>query len=857
MRAEDLFLRFQQTREPAHLGAVFDLVADDLFAVALHLCRSDAEADDLVQATFLVAIERANRFDAARPLRPWLLGILQQEAKVQRRRARRAPDPARLPVAQEPPPVQIVLAAEAAAEVAAAIAQVPQPYRDVLELRLVQSQEHGEIAARLGRSPGAVRTQLWRGLELLRQLLPKGLALALAAQLSLRPGLAAVKQKVMAAASGKTVVVGAGTAVLAGAWIMQKVWIGVAAVVLMVGGWMAWPHDPSAGTTAPVGAPPSPLVTTAGVPTAEATPEPAADRTLVATAPTANVTAEAALPQPPVAVQALVVGPNGDAVADAEVAIYEAKPAVDKKGQQVPAYVRLPKPPLLLLHTDSTGRVAFTIDCERFVAARKAPLGITGDIRIAPDMRELRDELRLVLRPSLRVTGSVLMPDGSPARGARVECMNLGEQSWHLPPAAVTGDDGRFAFELVAEPAYCLYSFLAHLGPHHAPGVQIRADELSDRDLTLRFPGAYSVRGVLRDADGAPTAGLIRLLSVPTADAPSQWKQGRAKASGEFELLLDKGGSFELFGGIEGKNGVHLPVVLDDANPHQVVTLRLPRLVDAVITGRVVDERGEPCSGVRVTVSQIAVDPVWMQHGMSDLRPTYGSRVDTRADGSFQFTVPGLQRYYLGFMATKELWVRGPELTPPAADVVLVLRASDRQGFVLAGRAVAAATGEVVPSCRVFLVEHQEGGGSSDRPVATTTDGTFAVGPFPTGKRYSLRIEAGGFGDADLGPFDATVRREEVTARLQALGSVLVTVLRADGTPAVKAHVGLDRQGSHPFEPAHQGDTDAQGCVRIADLTADRYTLFADAEVASAGKAETEVVVRSGQETTVQVTLRQ
>ena len=32
MDAEQRFQQFQQTREPAHLGAVFDLVADELFA---------------------------------------------------------------------------------------------------------------------------------------------------------------------------------------------------------------------------------------------------------------------------------------------------------------------------------------------------------------------------------------------------------------------------------------------------------------------------------------------------------------------------------------------------------------------------------------------------------------------------------------------------------------------------------------------------------------------------------------------------------------------------------------------------------------------------------------------------------
>ena len=74
---EDLFLQFRRSRDPAVLGEVFDRCADDLFAVALHVANDRAAAEDLVQATFLVAIERAERWQPLRPLQPWLLGILQ------------------------------------------------------------------------------------------------------------------------------------------------------------------------------------------------------------------------------------------------------------------------------------------------------------------------------------------------------------------------------------------------------------------------------------------------------------------------------------------------------------------------------------------------------------------------------------------------------------------------------------------------------------------------------------------------------------------------------------------------------------------------------------------------------------
>jgi RNA polymerase sigma-70 factor (ECF subfamily) len=185
--AEDLFLQFRERREPSLLGAVFDLVSDELFGVAMHVCSSHADAEDLVQATFLVAMERADRYQPGRPLRPWLLGILHQEAKASRRRARRAPDAERLTPSPSPAPrpLQSALDAEAMASVSDALAGVQEPYREVVELHLIHSCTNLEIADRLRRSPGAVRTQLWRGLGMLRGLLPRGLATAVVAHVGL------------------------------------------------------------------------------------------------------------------------------------------------------------------------------------------------------------------------------------------------------------------------------------------------------------------------------------------------------------------------------------------------------------------------------------------------------------------------------------------------------------------------------------------------------------------------------------------------------------------------------------------------------------------------------------------------
>ena len=91
-----LFRRYRKTGDPQDLGRVFDLAAPRLLHTALHLTREPSQAEDLLQATFLTAIQKAESYDASRPLLPWLTGILTRHAAKARQLASRSPDPGRL-----------------------------------------------------------------------------------------------------------------------------------------------------------------------------------------------------------------------------------------------------------------------------------------------------------------------------------------------------------------------------------------------------------------------------------------------------------------------------------------------------------------------------------------------------------------------------------------------------------------------------------------------------------------------------------------------------------------------------------------------------------------------------------------
>ncbi|MEZ5963808.1 MAG: sigma-70 family RNA polymerase sigma factor [Planctomycetota bacterium] len=196
--ADRAFARFQRTGSPRALARVFRHTAAELLRLARHLASSEAAAEDLVQATFVTAIEAAPTHRQETPVLPWLVGILGNHARVARRRARRTVDAARLELPGAVDPVAEVVRRELSATVHEALEHLPEPYRPVLRLYLEHGLEPSEIARTLERPPGTVRAQVSRGLDLLRAALPAARGAAVALGAAPGRGLAAVRAAVLA-----------------------------------------------------------------------------------------------------------------------------------------------------------------------------------------------------------------------------------------------------------------------------------------------------------------------------------------------------------------------------------------------------------------------------------------------------------------------------------------------------------------------------------------------------------------------------------------------------------------------------------------------------------------------------------
>src|SRR5262249_32152186 len=152
-------------------AALFDATSRALLDVACHLVRNPSDAEDLVQSTFLAAITRSKTYDGASSVQGWLYGILWREAAKMRRNAARMVDPHRLDQPSQIEPVDVVASQELPLALSRALDGLPQRYREVLGPLIRDEERPEEIARRLGRSPGTVRSQIHRGMERLRRAL--------------------------------------------------------------------------------------------------------------------------------------------------------------------------------------------------------------------------------------------------------------------------------------------------------------------------------------------------------------------------------------------------------------------------------------------------------------------------------------------------------------------------------------------------------------------------------------------------------------------------------------------------------------------------------------------------------------
>lgn len=155
--------------DPEAFGAIYDRYGNILYGTALRLLRRPAQAEDVVQETFMKLHSRPPQ-PPVKNLGGWLHRVTTHAALDRlRRRQRRAEQ--ELPDAPVPAPRP---GPGASTDLQSAVQQLPERGRQVFMLHDVEGFQHNEIATMLGISSGTSKSQLFRARRRLRELLSPG-----------------------------------------------------------------------------------------------------------------------------------------------------------------------------------------------------------------------------------------------------------------------------------------------------------------------------------------------------------------------------------------------------------------------------------------------------------------------------------------------------------------------------------------------------------------------------------------------------------------------------------------------------------------------------------------------------------
>jgi len=576
------FLRWRDAGDLAALTEVFDSVAQELLLIASHVATAGQQPEDLLQQTFLTAIQKADRYDGSRPLEPWLLGILVNFARSSRRQLQR--ERSGLDVDSDfvlADPAAAVAADELANHVREVIESLPLPQREVMTLHLVHGMTPTEIAHATARPVGTVKSWIHRSLEHVRSRLPAGLVAPFGMLLRGMSRLSNVRQVVLAAAGTATTAAvsttTAGTATArAPGWRFARhaPWLGGAAIALLGGtSWLL------SGGDAPVPAPTPPV---AALPAASAA---AAPTTAAGEAAPADAARVAAPPAAATAVLTIVGKPDADPFA-------------------FTGYVLIPHLPDADLQ-----RGTFTTDERGVYSVRGVPFGIYV---LQPD----RTDSFPITIDRAEVTVEVPIARGHDVRGRVVDAngRGVGDASVWLTSAALAEDrlqvattDPTGAFVVHCVPAG------RHLAAEHAgflPSrlVAIAATNPSDAvDVELRLDeAATTIAFEVVEPNGAPVADAMLQLGhcLPRASSAAAklgelrppWR-GRTDGDGRVVCTVAHTGvPTTLFARSPRTIGVESTVVANPGAPPQRVVL--PR------GGCVRGQLHEPAAAPRIVIAR-------------------------------------------------------------------------------------------------------------------------------------------------------------------------------------------------------------------------------------------------------------
>ncbi len=173
---------FVATRDPAAFRDLVDRHGPSVLRVCRGMLHDPHEAEDALQATFLILVRRAPSIRDPERLNAWLVGVARKVAARARRQGAVRSERERKWAAMHPEARESDRPLDDIRQVVREeLGHLPEPYRQALTLCYLEGLTHEEAAERLGWPVGTVKTRLVRARKGLRDRLDRrGIALGIA-----------------------------------------------------------------------------------------------------------------------------------------------------------------------------------------------------------------------------------------------------------------------------------------------------------------------------------------------------------------------------------------------------------------------------------------------------------------------------------------------------------------------------------------------------------------------------------------------------------------------------------------------------------------------------------------------------
>jgi RNA polymerase sigma factor (sigma-70 family) len=161
--------------EAAAIQALVERYQGEVYGLCVRLLHHRQDAEDVTQEVFLRVFRSMRRWDASRPLKPWIMGIAVNRCRTWIAQRVRRPDTVEYlqDTVAGPLPDD---SRELAAEIEVAVQSLRMEYRTAFVLYHEQGQPYDEIALVLGRPVGTIKTWLHRArVQVLEQLRTRGM----------------------------------------------------------------------------------------------------------------------------------------------------------------------------------------------------------------------------------------------------------------------------------------------------------------------------------------------------------------------------------------------------------------------------------------------------------------------------------------------------------------------------------------------------------------------------------------------------------------------------------------------------------------------------------------------------------